>query len=156
MGLDAAGKTTMAYMLQPEQPLPPRFGFHVESFDYENLSFTVWDPATNDRLVAFRRQHYKGVQGIVFVADSCDRERLGEASEELQELLRHEELHDVPLLVFANKQDLSRAMTCEEVSQALRLQELSRPWFAQGSCACRKEGLQEGLDWLVRAVLRGA
>lgn len=86
MGLDAAGKTTMAYMLQPEQPLPPRFGFHVESFDYENLSFTVWDPATNDRLVAFRRQHYKGVQGIVFVADSCDRERLGEASEELQEL----------------------------------------------------------------------
>jgi GTPase SAR1 family protein len=38
------------------------------------------------------------------VVDSNDRERIGEAAEELQKMLREEELRDVVLLVLANKQ----------------------------------------------------
>ncbi len=44
------------------------------------------------------------VPGIIFVVDSNDRERVGEAREELSRMLAEDELRDALLLVFANKQ----------------------------------------------------
>lgn len=42
--------------------------------------------------------------GLIFVVDSNDRERIGEAREELYRMLNEDELRDAALLVFANKQ----------------------------------------------------
>lgn len=42
--------------------------------------------------------------GLIFVVDSNDRERVGEAREELMRMLNEDELRDAALLVFANKQ----------------------------------------------------
>lgn len=42
--------------------------------------------------------------GLIFVVDSNDRERIGEAREELMRMLAEDELRDAVLLVFANKQ----------------------------------------------------
>ena len=42
--------------------------------------------------------------GLIFVVDSNDRERVGEAREELQRMLSEDELRDAILLIFANKQ----------------------------------------------------
>lgn len=42
--------------------------------------------------------------GLIFVVDSNDRERVGEAREELMRMLNEDELRDAVLLVFANKQ----------------------------------------------------
>lgn len=42
--------------------------------------------------------------GLIFVVDSNDRERVGEAREELMRMLNEDELRDAILLVFANKQ----------------------------------------------------
>ena len=42
--------------------------------------------------------------GLIFVVDSNDRERVGEAREELNRMLNEDELRDAALLVFANKQ----------------------------------------------------
>ena len=44
------------------------------------------------------------VAGLIFVVDSNDRERVGEAREELMRMLNEDELRDAVLLVFANKQ----------------------------------------------------
>lgn len=44
------------------------------------------------------------MQGLVFVVDSNDRERIGEAREELMRMLAEDELRDAVLLIFANKQ----------------------------------------------------
>lgn len=43
-------------------------------------------------------------KGLIFVVDSNDRERAGEAREELMRMLNEDELRDAVLLVFANKQ----------------------------------------------------
>ena len=43
-------------------------------------------------------------EGLIFVVDSNDRERIGEAREELFRMLNEDELRDAVLLVFANKQ----------------------------------------------------
>ena len=44
------------------------------------------------------------LSGLIFVVDSNDRERVGEAREELNRMLGEDELRDAILLVFANKQ----------------------------------------------------
>ncbi len=47
-----------------------------------------------------------GTQGLVFVVDSQDRERVDEAKQELHRILADREMKECLLLVFANKQDL--------------------------------------------------
>ena len=42
--------------------------------------------------------------GLIFVVDSNDRERVGEARDELTRMLNEDELRDATLLIFANKQ----------------------------------------------------
>ena len=47
--------------------------------------------------------------GLIFVVDSNDRERVGEAREELSRMLNEDELRDAVLLVFANKQVINKS-----------------------------------------------
>ena len=83
----------------------------------------------------------QNTQGLIFVVDSNDRERITEAQDELQKMVNHkfeqqlvhelfyfklqeDELRDATLLVFANKQDLPNAMTASELTDKLGLQSL--------------------------------
>lgn len=63
--------------------------------------------------------------------DSNDRERSGEAAEELQKMLREDELRDAAVLVLANKQDLPNAMSVAEVTDKLGLHNMRRKWYIQ-------------------------
>ena len=45
-------------------------------------------------------------QGLIFVIDSNDRDRMDEAKNELQRIIQDREMKDALLLVFANKQDI--------------------------------------------------
>ena len=64
-------------------------------------------------------------------------------------MLSEEELRDVPLLVFCNKQDMPGALKPEKISEELGLAggEKGRDWSVRGSSAIKGEGLDEGLDW---------
>jgi len=69
------------------------------------------------------------VQGIIFVVDSKDKERIGIAKEELHRMLAEEELKDAAVLVYANKQDL-RVMSVSEIAQRYSLANFrKREWF---------------------------
>jgi ADP-ribosylation factor protein 6 len=48
-----------------------------------------------------------GTQGLIFVIDSNDRDRIDEARTELTRIIQDREMKDALLLVFANKQDLT-------------------------------------------------
>ena len=54
------------------------------------------------------------------------------------------------VLIFANKQDLSNALSIKDISEMLNLDELEdRKWHLQESCATENKGLYEGFDWVV-------
>jgi len=61
------------------------------------------------------RNYFDQTDALVYVIDCSDRRRIDETCAELQELLQEERLAGVPLLVFANKQDLLNAMKEDEV-----------------------------------------
>ena len=75
------------------------------------------------------------------------------AKEQLHSILAEDELRDAVLLVFANKQDLPNAMSVNEVTEKLGLNQLrNRQWYVQSTCAITGDGLHEGLDWLSIAL----
>ncbi|XP_033103166.1 ADP-ribosylation factor 2-like [Anneissia japonica] len=151
VGLDAAGKTTILYKLKLGEIVTtiPTIGFNVETVEYKNISFTVWDVGGQDKIRPLWRHYFQNTQGLIFVVDSNDRERAQEAKDELNRMLNEDELKDAVLLVFANKQDLPNAMNAAELTEKLGLHSLrQRTWYIQATCATSGDGLYEGLDWL--------
>lgn len=151
VGLDAAGKTTILYKLKLGEIVTtiPTIGFNVETVEYKNISFTVWDVGGQDKIRPLWRHYFQNTQGLIFVVDSNDRERVEEAKDELSKMLGEDELRDAVLLVFANKQDLPNAMTAQDITDKLGLSQLrNKKWYIQGTCATQGQGLYEGLDWL--------
>ena len=66
-------------------------------------------------------------------------------------ILENDDLRDVVLLVFANKQDMG-VMTVPEITEKLGLHILKREWYIQGTCALTGYGLYDGLDWLTKTL----
>eukprot|EP01089_Gocevia_fonbrunei_P017627 TRINITY_DN5768_c0_g1_i1.p1 TRINITY_DN5768_c0_g1~~TRINITY_DN5768_c0_g1_i1.p1 ORF type:complete len:178 (+),score=45.69 TRINITY_DN5768_c0_g1_i1:117-650(+) len=155
VGLDAAGKTTVLYKLKLGELVTtiPTIGFNVETVQYKNIHFTVWDVGGQDKIRPLWRHYYQNTQAVIFVVDSNDRERIGEGSEELQKMLREDELREATVLVLANKQDLPNAMSVAEVTDKLGLHSMrNRKWYIQACCATSGDGLYEGLDWLAQSL----
>ena len=153
VGLDAAGKTTILYKLKLGEIVTtvPMIGFNVETVEYKNISFTVWDVGGQDKIRPLWRYYFQDTQGIIFVVDSNDRDRVGEARDELMRMLQEEDLRDAALLVLANKQDLPNSMKPAEITDALGISQLrskDRKWCVKGTIATSGHGLYEGLDWL--------
>ncbi|XP_072423201.1 ADP-ribosylation factor 3-like isoform X5 [Chiloscyllium punctatum] len=151
VGLDAAGKTTILYKLKLGEIVTtiPTIGFNVETVEYKNISFTVWDVGGQDKIRSLWRHYFQNTQGLIFVVDSNDKERVSEAREELMQVLAEDELRNAVLLVFANKQDLPNAMSTAQISDKLGLNSLrNRVWYIQATCATTGDGLFSGLDWL--------
>lgn len=122
---------------------------HFAFLVMQNISFTVWDVGGQDKIRPLWRHYFQNTQGLIFVIDSNDRERMGEARDELSRMLNEDELRDAVLLIFANKQDLPNAMTAAEITDKLGLHSLrGKNWYIQSTCATNGNGLYEGLDWL--------
>jgi len=155
VGLDAAGKTTILYKLKLGEVVTtiPTIGFNVETVEYRNINFTVWDVGGQDKIRKLWRHYYQGTQGLIFVVDSNDRDRVEDAREELTKILSEDEMRDAVVLVFANKQDLPNSMPAAEVTEKLGLHDMrNRQWYIQSACATTGDGLYEGLDWMSRTL----
>ncbi|CAN1341722.1 ADP-ribosylation factor 1, partial [Linum perenne] len=140
LGLDNAGKTTILYRLQMGEVVStiPTIGFNVETVQYNNIKFQVWDLA------------------VIYVVDSSDTDRIGIAKEEFHAILEEEELRGAIVLIFANKQDLPGALDAAAVTEALELHKIkNRQWAIFKTCAVKGEGLYEGLDWLSNTLKSG-
>uniref|UniRef100_A0A8C2DE19 Uncharacterized protein n=1 Tax=Cyprinus carpio TaxID=7962 RepID=A0A8C2DE19_CYPCA len=151
VGLDAAGKTTVLYKLKLGEVVTtiPTIGFNVEKVDYKNISFAVWDAGGQTKIRDLWKHYYQDTEGLIFVVDSSDHDRIETAAEELNAMLEEDEMRDAVLLVLANKQDLPKAMPVHELTDRLGLHTLrGRQWFVQATCAVQGSGLYEGLDWL--------
>jgi small GTP-binding protein len=117
--------------------------------DYRNVTFTVWDVGGQDKIRPLWRHYFANTQGLIYVVDSNDRDRISEAREELNKMVGEEELRNATVLVFANKQDLPNALPVADLTQELGLPAMTnRKWFVQACCATNGTGLYEGLDWL--------
>ena len=96
-------------------PPPLKNRFNVETLQYKNIKFQVWDLGGQTSIRPYWRCYYPNTDAIIFVVDSADVDRLAIAKQELNAMLEEEELRDSILLVFANKQDQKGALNASQV-----------------------------------------
>ena len=112
----------------------------------------VWDVGGQDKIRKLWHYYFQGTNGLIYVVDSSDRDRIQDAKDELEKMLQEPEMENVVLLVLANKQDLPNAMTATEITEKLELQQVRQKWFIQPTVAPTGDGLYEGLDWMSRSL----
>lgn len=156
LGLDGAGKTTVLYKLKLNETVAtiPTIGFNVESVQpVKNVTFTVWDVGGQDKIRPLWKHYFQGSEGLIFVVDSSDRERVNEAREELSWILESDEMQGVPMVILANKQDLPQAYSPADLASKLGLNSVrDRKWHVQGTSAVSGQGIYEGMSELSSLV----
>eukprot|EP00913_Durusdinium_trenchii_P017141 g16120.t1 len=104
----------------------PTIGFNVETVEYRNIRFTVWDIGGQDKIRPLWKYYFLGTHAVIFVLDNP-------------------ELAQAACLIMANKQDLPDAMSTKEVTEQLGLADLRfRKIHVQPTSAPKGEGIYEG------------
>ncbi|CAG0919800.1 unnamed protein product [Notodromas monacha] len=145
LGLDNAGKTTLLKVLASEDitHITPTQGFNIKAVQSEGFKLNVWDIGGQRKIRPYWRHYFENTDVLIYVIDSADRRRFEETGQELEELLVEEKLERVPLLIYANKQDLLTAAPGAEIAQGLGLHNLrDRIWQIQACSAIKAEGIK--------------
>jgi ADP-ribosylation factor-like protein 3 len=145
LGLDNAGKTTILKQFADEaiEDVKPTFGFNMKSVQHDRFKLNIWDVGGQREIREYWTNYFENTDALIYVVDSTDKARLEETSQELSYLLEQEKLAKVPVLVYANKQDLSSSLPASEISEAMDLHSIrERAWQIQPCSAKTGEGLQ--------------
>ncbi|KAL2097968.1 hypothetical protein ACEWY4_007175 [Coilia grayii] len=160
LGLDSAGKSTTLYRLKYNQQFStaPTIGFNVEMIDTKRkkrkLALTVWDIGGQKNMRPHWKNYYQDTAGLIFVVDCSDRQRLNEARKEFEHILRSEHLRGLPVVIFANKQDVPGAMTVGDITENFNLDRTcsDRDWYVQYCSSTTGVGLEEGFRKMAHLV----
>eukprot|EP01121_Diplochlamys_sp_Union-15-3_P013401 TRINITY_DN4153_c0_g1_i1.p1 TRINITY_DN4153_c0_g1~~TRINITY_DN4153_c0_g1_i1.p1 ORF type:complete len:209 (-),score=39.83 TRINITY_DN4153_c0_g1_i1:166-738(-) len=156
IGLDNAGKTTILYQLMgrmdEDMATAPTIGSNIETITYKNITLRITDMGGKKGARNLWVHDFATSDAIIFVIDCSDKDRIKEAKKEIRTVVEHEQLRPrVPLLFFANKQDVEGRLEDEEINKKLGLNNIDpERWFCQGTVATNPEdkGISTGLDWL--------
>ncbi|XP_057657231.1 ADP-ribosylation factor-like protein 3 isoform X1 [Diorhabda carinulata] len=155
LGLDNAGKTTILKTLASEDisNITPTAGFNIKSVNTDGFKLNVWDIGGQRKIRPYWKNYFENTDALIYVVDSADKLRLEETGIELYELLSDDKLQDVPLLVYANKQDLPESLTAAEIARTLGLPTIKdRSWQIQACTAIQGIGVRDGMEWVCKNI----
>ncbi|CAI2381137.1 unnamed protein product [Moneuplotes crassus] len=112
LGLDNSGKTTLLYRIKNDEfsDSVPTIGLNIEEVEKENFRMTLWDVSGKSKKLW--KHYYDRVDGIIFVVDSTDTDRISEVKRELESIILEETLQTVPIMILCNKTDISNGLKC--------------------------------------------
>ena len=165
VGLDHAGKTTLLEQMKSLhfkrdesaskaaiKRIGPTVGLNVGKVPYKKWDVLFWDLGGHESMREIWEHYFDEASALMFVVDAADPARLPEAEKELSRLLSDSRLSGIPILLVANKQDLTRASKPENVASLVGAHKIrSRAFQTLGVSALTCEGLKKSIDWLVKA-----
>jgi small GTP-binding protein len=112
----------------------------------------VWDIGGQDKLRGIWKFYIKNCEGLFYVVDSSDKERIELARNELYNLLDFEDMKKIPIIIIANKQDLETSMSLSDIEILMRLSEIQNPYQIYGSVATTGEGLLKAFGHMTELI----
>ena len=149
LGLDGAGKTSLVQRLKMgdiDNPLPT-MGFSIEKMTLHNSMLQVADVAGQDSMRTLWGALYHSADGIIYMIDGNDFERLPLAMAELKKVMEYPSLEDKPFLVLVNKHD-KNAVDVKLLKPQLR----GDGWRAFNVSVKTGAGLDDALMWFISNV----
>ncbi|XP_068669301.1 uncharacterized protein [Aristolochia californica] len=164
LGTDKAGKTTLLEKLKtlysnleglPPDRIVPTVGLNIGRIEASNTKLVFWDLGGQMGLRTIWEKYYEEAHAIIYVIDAACPSRFEDSKSALEKVLRHGDLEGAPLLILANKQDLSGSVSSDELERYLDLKELDeRPYTFEAVSAYDGTGIKDAIDWLVDAMGR--
>jgi len=102
-------------------------------------------------------KYYAECHGVIYVIDSTDEERLSESKRAFEKMVTSEALDGVPILVLANKQDVETCLSIPDIKTAFSdcTSKIGRrDCLTQACSALTGKGVREGIEWMVKCVVR--
>ncbi|KAG9395795.1 Secretion Associated Ras Related [Carpediemonas membranifera] len=165
LGLDNAGKTTLLHMLKDGRLVQHKPTYHPTSEEIRmgKITFSAFDLGGHKEARRIWQDYYAQCDGIVYIVDVADVERMHEACETLQELLSNDILARVPVAVLGNKVDRPEACSESQFLHSLDIRptgrqvprsaiEGDRPIEVFMSSILRKCGYAEAFRWMAQYV----
>ncbi|XP_036100783.1 ADP-ribosylation factor-like protein 9 [Molossus molossus] len=125
LGLDGAGKTSVLHSLalnRVQHSKAPTQGFNAVRINTEDSQMEFLEIGGSEPFRAYWEMYVSKGTLLIFVVDSADHNRLPEAKKHLHQLTETNPI--IPLVVFANKQDLKAAYHITDIHEALALSEV--------------------------------
>ena len=155
LGIDNAGKSSVikSFLGESIDNLSPTLGFEIKTIECDGYRLSCWDVGGQSTIRAYWKNYFEATDGVVWVVDSTDRERISLCKKELDSILQQERLANASLLVFANKQDIKDAMKAVEIRSKLDLDRIERRHWSIVPCsASTRNGIENGIKWLVNDI----
>ena len=129
-------------------------GLNIFDVKHGESTFTIWDLPNQEKTRILWKDIYASTDGIIYVMDVSDKDRLNEEIKNFEGLLSENELKTCPLLVMA-KQDSSHSLSPDEVIKLLNMEKYNniRQWLVKGISFSTGEGIKDGFDWLASQII---
>jgi len=165
VGLDGAGKSTIAYQLALGKHVDtlPTMGHNKQTMTHWGRKWDLFDVGGSMLIRETWRLYARAADGIIFVVDSSDTIRMAEAGAALRNLYmgdgQSSEHHgaksavlNIPLLILANKQDRPGAVPFSKIEKRMDVKAMPVKKLVLPSNGRTGESLNAGVMWLTEQI----
>ncbi|CAH0406663.1 unnamed protein product [Chilo suppressalis] len=172
-------KYTKKYKAMNPNRITTTVGLNIGKIHVDGVILNFWDLGGQQELQSLWDKYYAECHAVIYIVDSSDRERISESKETFDRMIASEHLSGVPLLVLANKQDIPDCMGLARTAAIGRRDEIPPfyivfnristtttpaplpqifcvPFGNRISAALSKDGVDEGIRWLVDCIKRNS
>jgi len=153
-GLSDAGKTTILYLLKTGEKIItlPTIGYNVEEIENEfwEKNIEIWDVGGTKKIRPLWTHYLNDINGLIWVYDISNEKEIEESQNELIKILSDSKVSEnIPLLIYANKEDLNKNEGIIEIFiNKIQNYIKYRPYYIQKCNINDLESYKNGLSWL--------
>ncbi|OHT17096.1 ADP-ribosylation factor-like protein 14 [Tritrichomonas foetus] len=156
VGLESSGKSNITFHLVATNATNyvalPTAGVDFHELQLSSSTFHIYDCGGISRYRTQWPYYIQKSDGVVFVIDRTDKERMGRVQEEIADVLIMCEKLNLPILIFINKSDINTTLTTEDFIKITKADNYDVEYTIQDCSAKTGDGINSGRDWLLQHI----